>query len=145
MNVNERIADLVRAYGDGSDGASPDAGQWRAVLDGPQDRPVVLVNFFKFRERAVYPDGEVVSGQDAFARYASVSMPALERAGGHFLHVGGYGGSFIGDDAGWDMVAIGQYPDTAALLALFDDPEYRKAFPHRHAACERQRVIFSRG
>lgn len=145
MDVNATIEGLVRDYGDGADGASPTAEQWRAVLEGPADRPIVLVNAFALRERASYPDGEDISGRDAFSRYAAVSMPALQRAGGRFLHVGAPGTGFVGATDAWDMVAIGEYPNRAALLALFADPDYRQAYRHRVAACERQRVLASRG
>ena len=71
-------------------------------------------------------------------------MPTMERVGGRFLHVGPFEGLFLGGGdvaEDWDLVAIGSYPDIAALLALYSDPGYRAAFPHRTAACARQKVV----
>ena len=56
-------------------------------------------------------------------------MPALERAGGRFLLVGPCEGGFAGADEDWDLIAIGSYPDTESLLALYEDDAYRAAFP----------------
>ena len=142
MNVNNHLAQFTTWYGPGLDGSSPTQDQWKSILHGPRDKPLTLVNFFKFREEAQYSEGpSEKSGQEAFAEYASVSMPAMQRAGGSFLHVGPFQGMFLGENEDWDLIAIGSYPDLDALIALYSDEAYRAAFPHRTAACERQKVI----
>lgn len=140
-------AQFLNWYGDGGSGAAPTAAQWRRLVDWPADTPITLVNLFKFRDTARYEDGrgDGGSGQDAFARYAEVSMPTMERVGGRFLLVGPYQGPFLGSDEGWDLIAIGQYPTVEACLALYADPEYRVAFHHRTAACARQTVMICGG
>lgn len=55
------------------------------------------------------------------------------------------GGVLMGSDEHWDIVAIGIYPDAAAVLALFADDAYREAYVHRMAAVEQQRVVIARG
>ena len=129
--TSERVRALVAAYGDGSDGSVPTAAQWRALAERPPAPGPTLVNLFKFRG---------AEGQHAFARYSAVSAPALERVGGRFLLVAPFASTLVGEDEDWDLVAIGQYPDTAAVFALFEDAAYREAFAERRAACERQRV-----
>ncbi len=148
--IDERVNQLIGWYGDGIDGASPTRDQWRHVVQRSADSPVTLVNFFKLRADAAYT--EVVAGvdspgtgQDAFNRYAQVSMPTLEKVGGKFLMVAPFEAMFVGNNEDWDLVAIGSYPNNDALLALFEDAEYRAAFVHRTAACERQKVYICSG
>ncbi len=141
-----RLDALIAAYGDGADGACPTPEIWERILARPKDAPVTLVNFFKMRESAHYGgDGAACTGAEAFDRYADVSMPALHRAGGKFLLVAPFEGTFAGSAEDWDLVAIGSYPNTDALLALFEDDAYQAAFHHRTAACERQRVVLCSG
>lgn len=144
--VDSTLADLLACYGDGADGSSPSACQWRALLEAPADGPVTLVNLFKLRRTAQYRAGEddgahAVSGQEAMMRYAAISGPALERAGGRFLVLGPMAGTLIGESEDWDAVAVGSYPNRRALLALFNDEAYRDAWRHRRAALDRQRVL----
>jgi len=144
MNVNQQVAQFTDWYGSGTDGSCPTAHQWSQILGRPEDRPVTLINFFKLREKADYPEGSGnASGQDAFESYAAVSIPAMQRAGGRFLHVGPFQGMFLGENEDWDVVAIGAYPNLGALTALYSDESYRNAFHHRTAACERQKVLVS--
>ncbi len=129
-------------YGDGSDGSAPTPALWMRLVDWPADTPITLINLFKLRDAAEYGNGdEGGSGQEAFSRYAAVSMPTMERVGGKFLLVGPYQGMFLGADEDWDLIAIGQYPTVEACLALYGDPAYRAAFQHRTAACARQKVM----
>jgi uncharacterized protein (DUF1330 family) len=149
QDIGQRVDRLVTWYGDGTDGSSPTVAQWRHVLERSGDRPLTLVNFFKMRDRAVYPDSEAPdeagSGQDAFNRYAAVSMPTLQKVGGRFLLTAPAERMLVGADEDWDMVVVASYPDSAALLALFEDPAYRDCFVHRTAACARQKVVVCGG
>lgn len=144
LNDRNRIAALVAAYGEGADSAAPRAAQWQALLARPAAAPVTLINFFKLRAAANYPVRAGVpacTGQEAFGRYAAVSAPGLEKVGGHFLLLAPFEAAFIGEAEDWDFVAVGSYPDKDAVLALFEDADYRKAWIHRVAACERQKVL----
>jgi len=150
QNIEGRVDQLIGWYGDGANGASPTRSQWRRILDRPDNIPVTLVNFFKLRGQAEYgPNpsgtGESGTGQDAFDRYAKVSVPTLGKVGGKFLLVAPFEGTFVGEDEDWDLVAIGSYPNSASLLALFEDSDYRAVFFHRTAACERQKVVVCSG
>jgi uncharacterized protein (DUF1330 family) len=149
MEVNNRFSkqleQLVTLYGDGGDGTCPTPAQWTRILNHPEDQPLVLINMFKLRDTADYEEelndtGPNVSGEEAFGRYAAVSMPTMERVGGQFLHVGPAGGTFLGEEEDWDIIAIGRYPNVEAFLGLYTDPAYQKAFSHRTAACARQEV-----
>lgn len=142
--VERRVAELTRWYGEGT---GPRAAQWRRVLAGPAGTPITLVNLFKLRAVARYAGGDATeaSGMEAMMRYAAVSGPTLEKVGGRFLLTGAFESTLIGEEEDWDLVAIGAYPDRAALLALFDDVAYRTAWAHRAAAVDRQRVLVAAG
>lgn len=141
--MEERVEKLIAAYGEGE--GRPSRAQWQALAALPEEAPVTLLNFFKFRAEARYGTGRgeaPCTGAEAFSRYAAVSAPALERAGGHFKFLAPFGGSFIGANEDWDFIAAGSYPDRNAVFALFEDEDYRRCYSHRLAACERQKVLF---
>lgn len=141
-DIKERLDRLTGWYGDGADGSAPTRNQWQALLERPAAAPITIVNFFKLRDRAAYGKGaETVSGREAFDRYAAVSGPALEKAGGRFLVLASFEATFMGADEDWDLVVVGSYPDSEALLALHEDPDYRAVYLHRTAALERQKVF----
>ena len=144
------VEQFLNWYGSGEDGCSPTGDQWREVLSRPAGDGLTLINYFKLRATAVYGErfatsDDPISGEEAFNRYAAVSIPTMERVGGKFLLVGQYDSTFLGDDEDWDVVAIGTYPDKQAFLALYGDENYRAAFQHRSAACARQKVIVCSG
>lgn len=154
MNANrkleDRVAQLVGWYGEGADGASPTAAQWRSLLGRPADSPVTLINFFKLRDQALYEDEAVApavpaSGKAAFDRYAAVSMPTMAKIGGKFLLVAPFEAGFVGPDEDWDLVAIGGFANKDVLLSLWEDADYHAAYPHRTAACAQQKVVVCAG
>ncbi len=141
MTVNETLNKLLTLYGDGGD--APTKEQWLRVVEREPARSLALVNFFKFNKVADYrsANAEAVSGDVAFQRYADVSIPSMQKAGGEFLLVAPFAGSLLGEDQDWDLVAIGKYPNLQAFLDLYLNPEYVDAFVHRTAAVERQTVV----
>ncbi len=142
MSVNINSDQLTHWYGDAPDGSAPTPQQWQAVLSRPPAEAIILVNFFKFREKAEYENsGESVSGSEAFSRYSSVSIPAMQKAGGSFLFVGPYNTSFVGEEEEWDLIAIGSYPNLQAFINLYSDKDYIAAFHHRTASCAAQKVL----
>lgn len=144
--IENRIERLVSRYG-AEDGDGPSAAVWRQVLERDPERPITLINLFKLREEAHYPDGSGLdgSGREAFDRYATVSIPSMQSTGGEFLFVGPVEGGFIGTDGDWDIAAIGRYPSTDAMLSLFEIEAYQDCYKHRTAACEKQQVILCDG
>jgi uncharacterized protein (DUF1330 family) len=139
---SSRIDRLVAAYADHPAECVPSRVQWEALATLDEDRPVALVNYFRFRQQAAYPDGrrDTISGQEAFSRYTAVSGDALTRAGGRFLMFGKPAGPLIGSDRPWDLVAIGSYSSPQGIFTIFEDPEYHACMMHRTAAVEDQLV-----
>lgn len=143
-NNDKRIETLVACFGKQNENNSPSKEQWQNLLKRDEDKPITLVNLFKLNEKATYPD-EDVSGRDAFDRYAKVSVPKVASKGGQFLLVAPFEGMFLGEDEDWDLVAIGSYPNTTALLSLFEDEEYQAVIHHRAAACAEHKVYICAG
>ncbi len=143
MDVNETLDSLIAAYGDGADGNAPTPAQWRRILERDPDRPFSLLNFFKFNDMAEYSSQNEpeASGNEAFQRYADVSVPSMHNAGGEFLAVAPFAGSLLGKDQDWDLIAIGKYPNLEVFTSLYSNPEYIRAFRHRTAAVARQNVV----
>ncbi len=143
MNVNETLTSLINAYGEGADGNAPTPIQWRRILERDPTSSFTLVNFFKFKSQANYgsQDEHDISGREAFQHYADTSLPSMQNAGGEFLAVAPFAGSFLGQDQDWDLIAIGKYPNLEAFISLYSNPDYVQAFRHRTAAVARQAVV----
>lgn len=143
--TQKQIDKLLSVYGAGHDGCSPTRAQWESVLARDPEQPITLMNFFKLRETAQYgPDSDLGgTGQEAFDRYASVSIPSMQAAGGKFLIVAPFEGTFVGGNKNWDLIAVGSYPDVPSLLRLFEDSDYQRVFFHRTAACADQEVLIA--
>lgn len=150
QNLENRLAALVNVYGDGTKGGTPTIAQWRHLLETESSGKTTLINFFKMRDQAEYPsasssDHKPCTGEQAFMRYAEVSVPTLEKVGGSFLLHGPFDGMFTGEDEDWDVIVVGTYPTRGAVLALFENLDYQGAFLHRSAACSRQKVFICGG
>jgi uncharacterized protein (DUF1330 family) len=120
----------------------PDADQVRALRDHGRDGPVVMLNLLKFRENAVYDDGEVISGAEAYARYQhafTVSVGAISQA--EILFDGPVEQVFIGlcgtPETDWDKALIVRYPTRGHFLAMMADAGYKAALRHRYAGLAR--------
>lgn len=145
QTIDVKIQGLAKAYSQWGDDA-PTEAQWKAIAERPEDQPLTLINYFKFREQAkysgrIFSSSKGQSGQDAFGQYAAISMPAMDVAGGSFLHVAPFSGVLLGAHEDWDMIAIGTYPNLDAFYQLYSNPEYQSAFGHRVAACQRQKIL----
>jgi uncharacterized protein (DUF1330 family) len=119
-----------------------------ALAGGDTDRPVVMLNLNRYRERAEY-DGEVpggdkedVSGHEAYLRYGAVASQVLERVGGRILWHTESKRTVIGDESDryHEVIAV-WYPSLAAFTALATDPELLAVRAHRVAALERAALV----
>ncbi len=108
----------------------------------PRDKPIMMLNLIRLREQAVYPDGRVASGAEAYSSYGLASGPILKRLGVEIIWRGGFEVSLIGDASEvWDTMFIAHYPTASAFLAMVTDPEYKLAVVHRQAAVMNSRLI----
>jgi len=115
---------------------------FEAFRNNDRPGPVHMLNLVLLRDQAVYEDGTVTTGAEAYASYGRLSAPVLARVGGRIVWRGAMEQMLIGpQDKMWDICFIAQYPDPGAFVAMLKDPEYRVAMPHRQAGVLDSRLI----
>lgn len=140
--MENSIDELVKVYGEGSN--CPSRDQWKNLLEGDLSQPLTVVNFFKLRKNAdTAIIDDAISGEEAFSKYAEVSVPTVDKVGGHFALRGVVENDFMGDKLlDWDLIAVGQYPERKNFIELLMDKEYQACVKYRQAAVEAQHVYF---
>ncbi len=114
---------------------------------GP-DGPIYMVNLLKFKEFAEYEDGREtdLSGKDAYAIYGAAVVPLVMQHGGRLVFSGAVSWLMLGQaDDMWDQVAVVEYPDRAALVAMSSSDDYAKIAVHRSAGLAGQLNIETTG
>jgi len=109
---------------------------------------VVMLNLLRFRAVADYsatpelaPE-QPVSGEDAYRRYMSHTMPYLEKSGGRLLFYGRGGSYLIGpSDERWDAAMLVEQSSPAAFMAFASDAGYLAGIGHRTAALADSRLL----
>lgn len=120
----------------------PTAEQIAALLAGPDDRPVVMLNLLKFKPRADAAAGEM-TGQEAYERYARAMREVVESQGGRFLWAGQVDSLVIGDSvaADFDVVGIVEYPSRQKFVEIATSDRVREIGVDRAAGLESQWLI----
>lgn len=97
---------------------SPDA--LKAFLEFDEDSEVVMLNLIRF----VPGDG-----RDRYFRYLTMVQPILARFEAKILF-GGDGHAVLteGQEQGWDVAVLVQYPRRSTFMTMVADPEYQEAF-----------------
>jgi uncharacterized protein (DUF1330 family) len=120
----------------------PNPEQIKALMQAPDDGPVVMLNLLKFKERAA---GDAGSGGEAYRRYGDAAVRMIEERGGKVLWTGKAEQVLIGDPTqDWDAVLLVQYPSRAAFIEMTSTKEYDEAHEHRAAGLERTIVVACR-
>jgi len=113
-----------------------DPAQIAAMREPGPEGPIVMVNLLKFKDKAVYRDGRAtdLSGRDAYMIYQAAVAELLTRYGGRALFAGNVTHLSLGrvDDL-WDEVALAEYPNRGAMLAMSTSAEWREIAVHREA------------
>ena len=116
-----------------------DFSAFRKIQDS---RPLNILNLVKVFPTVEYPDGEIVSGIEAYKRYGRLSYPIFERLGGKIIWRGEMLLSLIGpSDEKWDFCFIAEYPSAEAFVSMVKDPDYREAMKHRQISVKDSRLI----
>lgn len=114
-------------------------GKFRGI---ERNGPVHMINLIRLRETAVYPDGMMVSGKEAYAAYGRESGPIFKRVGGRIIWTGSPELMLIGpQNETWDIAFIAEYPSGEAFVEMVKDEDYQKAVVHRTAAVLDSRLI----
>ena len=119
----------------------PTQEQIQALLAGPADRPVVMLNLLQFKDRATAPD-EGLTGEEAYQRYADEMTRFVESRGGRVIWSGRVDGQVIGDGAGdFTMAALVEYPSRKAFVEIATSPKVAEIGVHRAAGLEGQWLL----
>jgi uncharacterized protein (DUF1330 family) len=119
----------------------PTPEQVAALLAGPPDTPVVMVNLLRFKPRADAPD-EGVSGEEAFRRYIADMVPFVESKGGRVIWSGRIDSQVLGGGGeGFHMIGIMEYPSRQAFVEIANDPRVHEFAVHRTAGLEGQWLL----
>lgn len=119
----------------------PTAEQFKTLLEGPPDQPVVMVNLLRFKPEASAPD-EGVSGAEAYQRYGDAMRKIVESHGGRILWSGRVDSIVITDgDAGYHAVALVEYPSRKKFVEVARSAEVAAIGVHRAAGLESQWLI----
>ena len=114
----------------------PNEKQMEEFLEEGHDEPIFMVNLFKFKDKAEYPDKREsnLSGKEAYAIYSKEVVGHLEKVGGKPIFGSEVTRLMLGEvEDLWDQVAIAMYPNRKAMLKMISDPGYIKSAQHRVA------------
>lgn len=114
-----------------------------AVANGV-NKPIVMVNLLKFKDKALYKDGRAGAGdgRTAYNRYGDEMRAFVESHGGRILFIGEVKSLVIGNvEEMWDAVALVEYPSSEAFVRIAMSPEVAKFGIHREAGLEGQLLI----
>ena len=110
--------------------------QMASMLEPGPEGPIIMVNLLKFRDRAVYKDGREtdLSGREAYEIYGQAVSQYITEFGGRILFAGDVTHLTIGEvDDLWDEVALAEYPNRAAMVAMSTSEAFTPLAAHREA------------
>jgi len=123
---------------------TPTGDQLKSLLAMGGDKPIVMVNLLKFRDKAQYdePGEPEMTGREAYDRYGRVMGPLVAARGGRLRFSSRVDALVIGEVGElWDAVAIMEYPSRAAFVAIATSPEVQEIGRHRKAGLAGQLLI----
>lgn len=125
-----------------TDYVNPERAIFKAFAQQKSSRSIHMLNLIKLNDTAIYDDGALVSGKEAYAAYARRSGPVFQRVGGRIIWSGSFDLMLIGpQDEVWDIAFIAEYPNSDAFIEMVKDDEYQLAVKHRNAAVKTSRLI----
>lgn len=120
----------------------PERDQFEKFKDLPRNKPIMMLNLLRFRDKAAYEDDRELSGAEAYTAYGRESGPVFRRVGGKIIWRGKPEIMLIGpEDKHWDLIFVAHYPTADSFLEMVTDPDYRIAVKHRQAAVLDSRLI----
>lgn len=124
----------------------PTPAQIKAFLASHEDGvPIYMLNLLKFKPTSTYRDGEQVSGETAYNRYAKAFGEMLRDhniEGCETVFGGKVDRFLIGSGAEeWDAVALVRYADKKSMFDAVSNETYRTFHFHRKAGLAGQLLI----
>lgn len=115
---------------------------WREFKACTNAGPIHLLNLIRLRDTAIYPDGRIATGQQAYDQYGAISAPVLARLGGRIVWRGAFELQMVGPpQERWDVCFIAEYPNAGAFAKMMAETDYREALIHRQAGVIDSRLI----
>ena len=106
------------------------------------NRPLHMLNLVQLKKEAIYPDGNITTGFDAYMAYGKESEPVFKKLGGSIIWRGDMLTGLIGPvDEKWDICFIAEYPSVESFISMQYNETYRKAVKHRQIAVKNSRLI----
>lgn len=96
----------------------PEPEQFKKLMEGPEDSPVVMVNLLSFKNKA---DGgnEGMTGVESYGKYAAKMRKFVESKGGRFIWSGRVDSMVIGEsDVEFQVIALVEYPNRKAFVEI---------------------------
>jgi uncharacterized protein (DUF1330 family) len=122
----------------------PTQDRIKDLMSDSSDKPIVMLNLLRFRAKAQYADGRKtdLTGREAYMLYGMPMQKLVEGQGGRFIFMGQVQSLAIGivEDM-WDVVALMEYPSSAAFAKIATSPEVAEIGVHRAAGLEGQLLI----
>jgi len=121
--------------------------QWETLAQMGDIGPVYMINMFKFRERAEYPDGREsdLSGVEAYGLYGAETAKLLSAMGATIAHSSEFVDMIVGEVENlWDSMAIVDYPSLPQFMEMVGSDAWQKHAIHREAGLEGQLNILAR-
>ena len=119
----------------------PNDEQLKGFDDNPDLGPIKMLNLVKLKDNAEYSDGREtnLSGLEAYMLYGEEVKKHLEKVGAKIVFSGPVSRLMIGDiDELWDLAAVAEYPNRAAMLKMITDPDYIESSAHRESGLKGQ-------
>ena len=119
-----------------------DKAIYKSFKEIKDNRPLHMLNLVELKEEAIYPDGSILTGVEAYKRYGKESEPVFKRLGGSIVWRGDMVIGLIGPaDEKWDICFIAEYPTVESFVLMQRDKTYQKAVVHRQIAVKTSRLI----
>ncbi|MDG2304527.1 MAG: DUF1330 domain-containing protein [Candidatus Binatia bacterium] len=100
----------------------PEPEQFKKLMEGPTDTPVVMLNLLSFKENAD-EGNEGMSGRESYMLYGGKMREYVESKGGRFLWIGTVDSMVIGEsDADFQVAALVEYPSRKAFVEIASSP-----------------------
>lgn len=125
----------------------PGPDNMAAFMALPDDTPINMVNFLRYRDLADYPDGHEHagkgwSGRRAYEEYGRAIAVPFTKVGAKVIWRGAFQATTIGAaDEVWDDLLVVEYPSAKAFLQMIGDPEYQAGGINRTAALADSRLF----
>ena len=119
----------------------PSDKQMERLNNEPESGEIHLLNLFRFKEKAVYPDGResTLTGKEAYELYGKPMLEVLDKYDAEVVFYSEITGLIIGEvDELWDAFVIVKYPSRQALLDMTSSEEFKALSIHREAGLEGQ-------